>query len=329
MTSPSPIVTPFDRESTAAEVIAGVDLTGKRAVVTGATSGIGVPTATALASAGAEVTIAVRDLERGQKVADDIAAAFPDALPVRVTYLDLSDRESINRFVADWHGPLHILVNNAGVMAIASRTLTPEGWEFQFATNHLGHFALTTGLHDALVAAGQARVVVVSSDSHFHSKAAIEFDDIHFANREYRPFLAYAQSKTANILFAVEADRRWSADGIRVNALHPGSIRSGLQKHFQNDPNVSQAMKDRAAGMPWRSAAQGAATSVLLAASPLVEGVGGRYFENNNESAVNDPNEPPVAVDAPGVAPYAVDPQDAARLWDVSTELIAAPIASA
>ena len=329
VTSASRVVTPFDRETTAAEVIAGVDLAGKRAIVTGATSGIGVPTAAALASAGAEVTIAVRDTERGKQVAADIAAAYPDAPPVQVRYLDLGNRASINDFVAAWDGPLHILVNNAGVMALAERTLTPEGWEYQFAVNHLGHFALTTGLLGALRAAGNARVVVVSSDSHFHSKTATNFDDLDFSEREYRPFLAYAQSKVANILFAVEADRRWRADGIRVNALHPGAIRSGLQKHFQGDPKVPQAMKDRAASMPWRSAGQGAATTVLLAASPLVEGVGGRYFENCNESPVNDPNEPPAVPDSPGVAPYALDLADAARLWDVSAELVATPIASA
>src|SRR4029453_5967884 len=241
MTATDRIVTPFSAQSTAAEVVAGIALRGRRTVVTGGASGIGIETARALASAGAEVTLAVRDLDAGQRTADDLVAAT-GAKQILVAPLDLADRASIEAFVAGWDGPLHILVGNAGVMA-APLTRTAEGWELQFATNHLGHFRLATGLHGALAAAGGARVVSVSSLAHLETP--VVFDDIMFQNRPYEPWSAYGQSKTANILFAVEADRRWAEDGIRVNALHPGSIATNLQRHITPE---ELAERRRAAG---------------------------------------------------------------------------------
>ncbi|SRR6266496_626705 len=160
MTEPTLITTPFNAQSTAAEVVAGVDLTGRRAIVTGASSDIGVETARALASAGAEVILAVRSVEDGQRTAKDISATTGNK-QVLVAPLDLADQRSVAAFTATWTGPLHILVNNAGVM-MTPELPTPEGWELQFAVNHLGHFALATGLHPALAAAGRARVVVLS-----------------------------------------------------------------------------------------------------------------------------------------------------------------------
>src|SRR5580704_2057332 len=169
--SMTPIKTRFGARSTAAEVIEGVDLTGRCAVVTGAASGIGVETARALAGAGADVVLAVRDVEAGRRTAAEIVARDADAR-VSVAHLDLADQASIAEFIAPWEGPLHILVNNAGLMA-SPLMRTPQGWEMQFATNHLGHFTLTTGLHGALAAAartsGQARVVSVSSSAHLRS----------------------------------------------------------------------------------------------------------------------------------------------------------------
>jgi len=150
------ITTPFGFQSTAAEVAAGIDLSGKRAIVTGAASGIGVETARALAGIGADVTLAVRNIEAGAQVAADISATTGNR-NIHVAKLDLADRASVAAFVAGWDGPLHVLVNNAGVMALPELQLTPDGWEMQFATNHMGHFALTIGLHDALAAAGGAR----------------------------------------------------------------------------------------------------------------------------------------------------------------------------
>ena len=185
------ITTPFGAESTAAEVVAGVDLTGRRAIVTGASSGIGVETARALASAGAEVTLAVRNVEAGERTAAEITATTGNRR-VLVTRLDVADQASVAAFVAGWQGPLHILVNNAGVMAIPDLRRTAEGWELQFATNHLGHFALANGLHDALAAAGGARVVSVSSVGHLNGD--ILWDDINFR----APPATTAGSPTAN-----------------------------------------------------------------------------------------------------------------------------------
>src|SRR5216683_5646745 len=231
MTTTGPITTPFTAESTAAEVAAGIDLTGRRVIVTGGASGIGIETARALAGAGAEVTLAVRNLAAGERTADDIIAATGNK-QLLVAPLDLADRSSVAAFTAEWDGPLHILVNNAGVMA-CPEARTAEGWELQFATNHLGHFALATGLHRALAAAAGARVASVSSSAHL--RAPVVFDDIHFREREYEPWAAYGQSKTANVLFAVEATRRWAGDGITVNALMPGGIRTGLQRYVTDE----------------------------------------------------------------------------------------------
>lgn len=314
MTSHPVITTPFDRDSTAAEVVADVDLTGRRAVVTGAASGIGVETARALAGAGAEVTLAVRDTAAGERTARDITAGT-GGKEVRVARLDLADRASVAAFAEAWRGPLHILVNNAGVMA-SPESRTPEGWELQFATNHLGHFALTAGLHDALARARGARVVSVSSSAHLRSP--VVFEDIHFHRRPYDPWLAYGQSKTANVLFAVEASKRWAADGITVNALMPGGIRTNLQRHITDEELERLRAQSAGGGVRWKTPEQGAATSVLVATSPLLDGIGGRYFEDCQEAGENQPGT------RRGVAPYALDPEAAARLWDVTQETLAA-----
>nr|WSZ97698.1 SDR family NAD(P)-dependent oxidoreductase [Streptomyces sp. NBC_00857] len=315
----SRIITPFTRDSTADEVLHRVDLTGKRAVVTGGASGIGIETARSLARAGAEVTLAVRDTAAGKRIADDIAATTGSPR-VHVSPLDLTDNASVSAFAQSWSGPLHILVNNAGIMALPELHRTQEGFELQFATNHLGHFRLAQGLHRALTLAGGARIVSVSSNSHQYS--GIVFDDIHFDRRPYDPWLAYGQSKSANVLFAVEASKRWAADGITANALMPGGIRTPLQRHQQGEvvaPEV-QAIFDN---YPWRTPEQGAATSVLVAASPLLEGVAGRYFENANEAPPCTP-ETANSPEPSGVAAHALDEQDANRLWDVSLALLEA-----
>jgi NAD(P)-dependent dehydrogenase (short-subunit alcohol dehydrogenase family) len=308
------LVTPFTAVSTAAEVVAGVDLSGRRAIVTGGASGIGIETARALAVAGAEVTIAVRSIEAGNRVATDIGATTGSAR-IRVATLDLADRASVASFVAAWNGPLHVLVNNAGVMA-SPEMRTPEGWEMQFATNHFGHFALAMGLHRALTAARGARVVSVSSGGHLISP--VVFEDIHFRVRAYEPWPAYGQSKTANALFAVEATKRWADEGITVNALMPGTIRSNLQRHLDEvELEKMEARMNQSTDFEWKTPEQGAATSVLLAASPLLDGVGGRYFEDCNEAEPNRPGS------RRGVAAHALDPEAAARLWQVSLDMLA------
>jgi NAD(P)-dependent dehydrogenase (short-subunit alcohol dehydrogenase family) len=314
MTTPSRITTPFDADSTAADVVAGIDLTGKRAVVTGGASGIGVETARALAGAGAAVTLAVRNTTAGVRVASDIITSTGNDR-VDVSELDLSSRESVAALVADWEGPLDILVNNAGIMALPELELTAGGWELQFATNHIGHFALALGLHDALAAAPAARIVSLSSRGHLRSP--VVFDDINFSARPYDAMLAYGQSKTANILFAVEATRRWAADGITANAVHPGTIAAtNLSRHM--DPEILKGLLESPLFRP-KSIEQGAATSVLVATSPLLEGIGGRYFEDANEAAPVDTSaETPDA----GVAAYALDPDNARRLWDLSEAVV-------
>jgi NAD(P)-dependent dehydrogenase (short-subunit alcohol dehydrogenase family) len=306
------ITTPFNAESTAAEVISGIDLTGRRAIVTGGASGIGVETARALASANADVTLAVRNTAAGEQAAADITESTGNSR-VLVAPLDLADQASVAAFVAAWDGPLHILINNAGIMA-SPLMRTPQGWEMQFATNHLGHFALATGLHPALAAASGARIVSVSSSGHHRSP--VVFDDIHFLRRPYDPWSAYGQSKTANVLFAVAATKQWARDGITANALMPGGIRTNLQRYV---PEEELAQRRAAAGVEdqWKTPEQGAATSVLVATSPLLDGVGGRYFEDCNEAVVGQLSG------RHGVAAYALDPEAAERLWQVSVETLA------
>jgi NAD(P)-dependent dehydrogenase (short-subunit alcohol dehydrogenase family) len=301
------VETPFGFESTAAQVAEGIDLTGKRVIVTGGASGIGVETVRALAGAGAEVTIAVRDTEGGAQTAADIDG------DVRVAPLDLADRASVAAFVDAWDDPLHVLVNNAGVMAVPELTLTAQGHEMQFATNHLGHFQLAVGLHDALAADGSARIVSVSSAAHLRSP--VVFDDINFNFRAYDPWLAYGQSKTANVLFAVAATARWADDGIHANALMPGGIPTRLQRYVGGAEHMQRRSNEP--GVRFKTPEQGAATSVLLATSPLFEGISGRYFEECNEAQVVYESGSSFS----GVAPYALDPENADRLWEISLRM--------
>jgi NAD(P)-dependent dehydrogenase (short-subunit alcohol dehydrogenase family) len=292
------ITTPFHARTTAAEILAGVDLTGRRIIVTGGASGIGAAAATALRDAGAEVTVATRN-----PTGDDRA-------------LDLSDLTSVRKFVADWTGPVHAIIGNAGIMAVPERRTTADGWELQLATNFLGHFALVTGLHENLRAAGDARVVLVSSGAHVN--APVDFADPQFEHRPYDPWSAYAQSKTADVLLAVGITRKWAADGIVANALNPGYIHTNLQRHVGEDAMRSMGAMDEQGNLItpdyYKTPEQGAATTVLLAASPLLAGVSGRYFADNQEAPVvpGGPGSPA------GVASWAVDPEAADRLWDLA-----------
>jgi len=300
--------TPFNFHSTAAEVVRGVDLQGKRAIVTGGAAGIGVETSRALASAGAAVTLAVRRPEAAQPVADALRVATGNAA-IDVRRLDLADLGSVKSFADDWHGPLDILVNNAGIMATPDLQKTPQGHELQFGTNYLGHFALTYWLRPALAAAKGARLVSLSSSGHWFSP--VLFDDLAFDFIPYTPIGAYGQSKSACALLAVAITRRWKDDGIVSNALNPGAIATGLQQHTGGLRTPVERRK---------TVEQGAATSVLLAASPLLEGVTGLYFEDCNES-------PRIAARptdfSGGVAGYALDPGNAERLWETSLAFLA------
>lgn len=299
------ITTPFGFHSTASDVLKGVDLSGKRAIVTGGAAGIGIETARALVNAGADVTLAVRRPDAAQTIATQLRAVGRGNVQVRS--IDLADIASVRSFTAAWSEPLHILVNNAGIMALPERELTPQGWEMQFATNFLGHFALVTGLQDALIQAQGARIVSLSSSAVL--LGPVVFDDINFDFRPYEPFASYAQAKTACALIAVEITRRWADRGIFANALNPGAIATNLQKHTGGLKTPVERQK---------TVQQGAATSVLLAGSPLVEGIGGRYFEDCNEAQVVH-HRP---ADYVGVAPYAIDPGNAQRLWNIATRMI-------
>ena len=309
------ITTPFSALSTADEVLEGIDLSGVRAIVTGASSGIGAETARALAAAGAEVTLAVRNTTAGRAVADAITGT------TRVSPLDLADQASVGRFTGDWDGPLHLLVANAGVVT-GGLERTREGWELQFATNHLGHFALATGLHDALARGaadrGEARIVSVSSTAHMRS--GVDFDDLHFVRRAYDPQLAYAQSKTANSLFAVEATRRWAADGIFANAVNPGGIATGLQRNFTPAQKESLDAAEAAGMFTYKTLAQGAATTVVAAVAPQFARTGGHYLDDAQE-AYTVPDDASLADHPHGVKEWALDPATAELLWAVSTKL--------
>jgi NAD(P)-dependent dehydrogenase (short-subunit alcohol dehydrogenase family) len=331
MTTPTtqrPLPSGFGAASTAEDVIKGIDLTVKVAIVTGGYSGIGLETVRVLRAAGAEVVVPARDAARAR-------AALADVDGVEVEQMDLIDPASIDAFAAtflDSGRPLHLLINNAGVMA-APLARDARGFESQFAINHLGHFQLTTRLWPALIAAGGARVVVLSSGGHRWSP--VVFDDLQFERREYEPFSAYGQSKSANALFAVELDRRAEAEaeGVRAFAVHPGTIiETSLIRH--TDPAMirghgavdddGRVVRDPARQL--KSIEQGAATTVWCATSPQLEGRGGVYCENCDISplvAAEDEAAWRSATGPVGVLPYAVDPDAAVRLWEISERLIA------
>ncbi|MFE9097401.1 oxidoreductase [Streptomyces sp. NPDC007264] len=323
-TAQQPLPSGFGAASTADDVIKGIDLTGKVAVVTGGYSGIGLETARVLRAAGAEVVVPARDTDRARTALRDVEGA-------EVEPMDLLDPASIDAFTEKFLASgrsLHILVNSAGIMA-TPLTRDARGFEAQFATNHLGHFQLVSRLRPALRAAGGARVVSVSSRGFRFSP--VVFDDLHFTHRPYEPFAAYGQSKTANSLFAVELDRRGRTEGVRAFAVHPGVVvDTGLAKHVSEDVVRAAGAVDED-GRPVRDPArqlktvpQGAATSVWCATSPQLDAHGGVYCENCDISplvAQEDEAAWRAGQETSGVLRYAVDPESAARLWDVSERL--------
>jgi NAD(P)-dependent dehydrogenase (short-subunit alcohol dehydrogenase family) len=321
MTAVSLISTPFTASSTADDVIRGVDLTGTRAVVTGASSGLGAETARALTAAGAEVFLAVRTVAAGEATAREIARATGRPAP-RVLHLDLADRASVARFVAAWAQPLHLLVNNAGVVT-GGPERTADGWELQFATNHLGHFALAEGLHAFLRAGAAERngARIVSLSSTAHMRAGIDFDDLHFVARKYDPQIAYAQSKTANSLFSVEATRRWGSEGIFTNTVNPGGVATGLQRHFTSEQKASLDAAEAEGLFAYKTIGQGAATTLVAAIRPEFAHTGGHYLDDGIE-AYSVPDEASLSDHPHGVKEWALDPDLAERLWTVSQELI-------
>ena len=306
----------FDQSSTTDDVLAGIDLSGKTAIVSGATAGLGEETARALAAHGADVTI----LGRGQDKLDAAAARILETTGrgVETGVLELGKPTTIRAFTEGWlaaHGRLDFLINNAGIM-MCPLTRTAEGWEMQFATNHLGHFLLTNLLMPALKVSGAARVVSVSSAG--HNMAPVDLDDIHYDNRAYDPIDAYGQSKTANIWFVNELDRRRKADGIRGFSLHPGGIHTDLGRHLT--PEIYDALMEiirtRGGGDgEMKTIPQGAATSCYAATSPKLDGKGGLYLVN---CAVAEPGDHIVL----NHAPWAFDPESESRLWEMSNRML-------
>jgi NAD(P)-dependent dehydrogenase (short-subunit alcohol dehydrogenase family) len=303
----------FGRHSTATEVPEGIDLSGRLAMVTGGYSGLGLETVRALTGAGAVVVVGARRPEH----AAEVLAGLPG---VEVDELDLGDLDSVRgfaqRFLAGDRS-IDILINNAAVMACPETRVGP-GWEAQFATNHLGHFALTNLLWPALAAGGGARVVALSSAG--HRRSAIRFDDLQF-DTGYDKWEAYGQSKTANVLFAVQLDALGQDAGVRAFAVHPGGILTPLQRHLAREEMVAAGWIDEHGNLlaDFKTPEQGAATSTWAATSPQLAGMGGVYCEDC------DIAEPAATGAEParpgGVQAYAIDPEAAARLWTVSAEL--------
>jgi NAD(P)-dependent dehydrogenase (short-subunit alcohol dehydrogenase family) len=312
------ITSRFGYHSTALEVIDGHDLHGTYALVTGGASGIGVETVRALAVAGADITIVARNGSAASKVAAELGDHHPSA-SLHVIEVDLANLASVRAGAATFlkRGvPLSILINNAGVMATPFAR-TNDGFEMQFGTNHLGHFVLTSALVPALRLAAGARVVSLSSSG--HRRSDVHFEDPNYEHRPYDRWGAYGQSKTANALFAVELTRRFGAEGIFANAVMPGGIMTGLQKHMSHDERVAAGFVD-AEGKPnvaFKTPAAGASTSIWAAVGDELAGVGGRYLENCAEAGLMDPATPYV-----GYMPYALDPEHARRLWDLSERLV-------
>ena len=298
-------------ETTTDEVLDGVDLRGKVAIVTGASTGLGLETARALAAVGAEVVLAGRDSSRIAAAAATILERVPEA-QLEQGLLDLTSLDSVRAFAAwfaDAHDRLHLLVNNAGVMYTPFEHTT-EGFELQFGTNHVGHFLLTCLLVPMLLTDPPSRVVNLSSGGHMGSD--IVWGDVNFERRDYDKFAAYGQSKTANILFSVELDRRLGDRGVHAYAVHPGMISTELGRYMTSDDFA--ALMDRAksspsGGMPPRKTVeQGAATSVWAATAPELDDRGGTYLA---DAEVTDQH-----------APWARDPDSAKRLWALSEQMV-------
>jgi len=314
-----PIDSGYDAQTTARQALDGADLSGKIAIVTGGASGLGLETTRALVSAGATVIVSAR-------MTDHARQALAGIERVELAPLDLLDPASISayaqRFV-DSGRPLHLLINNAGVMA-APLTRDARGYETQFSANHLGHFQLTAQLLPALLKADGARVVALSSRGHRYG--GVDVVDPNFERRAYDKWQAYGQSKTANALFALELDRRGAAHGIRAFSVHPGRIiDTGLARHLSNDELRAAGVLDEhdrvRADSGCKTVEQGAATTVWCAASASLQGMGGVYCEDVDIARAVDAD----STEDFGVRPWATDPEAAQRLWAVSETLTGVP----
>ena len=312
---------PFGATSTTDEVLDGVDLAGKRILVTGVSAGLGVETARALAAHGAGVVGAARDQAKAGKATEAVWSGARNGGGVELVELDLASLASVracaDKLVADGR-PFDVIIANAGVMAPPFGR-TADGFETQFGTNHLGHFVLINRLASLLKPG--ARVVSLSSAGHRFSDVNLE--DPNFERTEYTPFGGYGRSKTANVLFAVEFDRRHKGEGVRATAVHPGVIQTELARYMDPAETARMMEQIKAAGQEapsfaWKSVPQGAATSVWAGVVAPAEAVGGRYCEDCHVAEVRDGD----ALERGGVRPYAIDPERAKALWAKSEELV-------
>jgi NAD(P)-dependent dehydrogenase (short-subunit alcohol dehydrogenase family) len=305
---------PYDQQSTTDEVIAGIDLHGKTAVVTGASAGLGIETVRALAGAGARVVMVARDPARLETATNAVRQQQPHAA-LETRQMDLADLASVRAAADDLRRrfpAIHLLINNAGVMACPFER-TRDGFELQFGTNHLGHFLFSCLLAPALLAAAPARVVTLSSAG--HKFGGIDFEDPNYRHRDYKKWQAYGQSKTANALFSVALNERLSGRGVTANAVHPGMIVTELGRHL--DRSDIEILQSRAGEQQqqFKSIPAGAATSVWAATSPDLDGRGGLYLE---DCQVGQPEQG----GSSGYAEYALDTQAAEALWLLSEQLV-------
>ncbi len=314
-------MTTFNAKSTTDDVLSGVDLTGKRVLVTGVSAGLGVETARALMAHGASVVGAARDLGKARDATAPVRDAAKHGATLELIELDLASLKSIraaaDKLVKDGR-PFDAVIANAGVMA-TPKGKTADGFETQFGTNHLGHFVFVNRIASLIKPGG--RLVNLSSAG--HRFADVDLDDPNFDRTEYAPFVAYGRSKTANALFAVEFDRRHKARGVRAAAVHPGGIQTELGRHMTPEL-IQQMMKSindsRPAGAPafeFKTIPQGAATTVWAGFVASADAVGGRYCEDCH---VAELNQNPAARE--GVRPYAIDPDRAKALWTKSEEMV-------
>jgi NAD(P)-dependent dehydrogenase (short-subunit alcohol dehydrogenase family) len=311
----------FGATSTTDQVLEGINLSGKRVLVTGVSAGIGVETARVLASHGAEVVGAARDLSKAQNATQQVRAQAALGGSLSVIQLDLASLESVRR-CADGlltaGKPFDLIIANAGVMACPKGT-TADGFETQFGTNHLGHFVLVNRIASLLKSG--ARLVNLSSAGHRY--ADVDLEDPNFEHSQYAEFVAYGRSKTANVLFAVEFDRRHKARGVRAMAVHPGAIETELGRHMTAEvrdnliANINASQPKGAPPFSWKSIPQGAATSVWAACVADAEAVGGRYCEDCHVAEIA--STPGIRG---GVQPYALDPKRAQALWQKSEQLV-------
>ena len=311
-----PVASRFGAKSTAEEVLADVDVTGRAAIVTGGYSGLGLETVRALAGHGARVIVPVRNEEKARSTLEGLKG------DVRTLRMDLADIGSVRRFgqtISAEMDRLDLLINNAGIMA-CPEARTSQGWEMQFAVNHIGHFALTAALMPLLTATEGSRVVELSSGA--HKRSDIRWDDIHFAGGAYEKWSAYGQSKTANALFANALSRRLSNSGGLAFSLHPGGILTPLQRHLPKEEMMALGWIDEngelapAVRDAFKTPEQGSSTTIWAATSALLEGKTGVYCEDCNVAA-------PATGGYVGVASYACDDEAAERLWTLTESMLA------